>query len=136
MCKTGIESGSVSKLWIDIKKGKQDPDPIHNTVDDYIVKVEESCTRLSRSTETERIQDSSALAPVSHLVSRNSTAVSVLWVRNNLIQLQFIPLNKVLNLHCRNEQCCGSGMFVPDPNFSIPDPGSNRTQIPIRKKEF
>jgi hypothetical protein len=35
----------------------------------YIVKVEESCTRLSRSTETERIQDSSALAPVSHLVS-------------------------------------------------------------------
>jgi hypothetical protein len=21
-------------------------------------------------------------------------------------------------------QCCGSGMFIPDPNFSIPDPGS------------
>jgi hypothetical protein len=41
----------------------------------YIVKVEESCTRLSRSTETERIQDSSALAPVSHLVSRNIIVV-------------------------------------------------------------
>ncbi len=24
----------------------------------------------------------------------------------------------------RNWQCCGSGMFNPDPNFSIPDPGS------------
>jgi hypothetical protein len=20
--------------------------------------------------------------------------------------------------------CCGSGMFIPDPNYSIPDPGS------------
>ncbi len=27
-------------------------------------------------------------------------------------------------------QCCGSGMFNPDPNFSIPDPGSKRFRIP------
>jgi hypothetical protein len=33
-------------------------------------------------------------------------------------------------------QCCGSGMFIPDLNFSIPDPGSNRFRIQIRIKEF
>ncbi len=27
-------------------------------------------------------------------------------------------------------QCCRSGMFIPDPNFSIPDPGSKRFRIP------
>jgi hypothetical protein len=27
-------------------------------------------------------------------------------------------------------QCCGSGMFIPDPNFSLPDPGSKRFRIP------
>ncbi len=26
--------------------------------------------------------------------------------------------------HCSG-QCCGSGMFIPDPDFFIPDPGSN-----------
>jgi hypothetical protein len=26
--------------------------------------------------------------------------------------------------HKSYKQCCGSGMFIPDPNFSIPDPGS------------
>jgi len=30
----------------------------------------------------------------------------------------------------RRVQCCGSGMFIPDPNFSIPDSGSKRLQIP------
>ncbi len=24
----------------------------------------------------------------------------------------------------RKVQCCGSGTFIPDPDFSIPDPGS------------
>jgi hypothetical protein len=33
-------------------------------------------------------------------------------------------------------QCCGSGMFIPDLNFSIPDPGSKRFRIQIRIKEF
>jgi hypothetical protein len=33
-------------------------------------------------------------------------------------------------------QCYESGMFIPDPNFSIPDPGSKRFQIRIRIKEF
>ncbi len=31
------------------------------------------------------------------------------------------------------QQCCGSGMFIPDPNFfpsRIPDPGSKRFRIP------
>jgi hypothetical protein len=27
-------------------------------------------------------------------------------------------------------QCCGPGMFIPDPNFSIPDLGSKRFRIP------
>ncbi len=27
-------------------------------------------------------------------------------------------------------QCCGSWVFIPDPNFSIPDPGSKRFWIP------
>ncbi len=27
-------------------------------------------------------------------------------------------------------QCCGSGMFIPDPNFSIPGPGSRIKKIP------
>jgi hypothetical protein len=31
------------------------------------------------------------------------------------------------------QQCYGSGMFIPDPNFSIPDP---RSWIRIRIKEF
>jgi hypothetical protein len=26
---------------------------------------------------------------------------------------------------CRHRQCCGSGMFIPDPAFSILYPGSN-----------
>jgi hypothetical protein len=34
------------------------------------------------------------------------------------------------------DQYCGSGMFISDPNFSIPDPGSNRSRIRIRIKEF
>ncbi len=35
-------------------------------------------------------------------------------------------------------QCCGSGMFIPDPNFSIPDPGSKDfgSRIRILIKEF
>jgi hypothetical protein len=31
----------------------------------------------------------------------------------------------------RRVQCCGSGMFIPDPNFSISDPGSKRLWIRI-----
>jgi serine/threonine protein kinase len=30
-------------------------------------------------------------------------------------------------------QCCGSGMFISDPNFTIPDPGSKRSRIQIRR---
>ncbi len=26
---------------------------------------------------------------------------------------------------CGSDQCCGSGMFIPDPNFSIADPDPN-----------
>jgi hypothetical protein len=36
-------------------------------------------------------------------------------------------------------QCCESGMFIPDPNFSIPDPGSKKdsgSRIRILIKEF
>jgi hypothetical protein len=33
-------------------------------------------------------------------------------------------------------QCCGSEMFIPDPNFSIPDPGSRVKKIPVRNEEF
>jgi hypothetical protein len=38
--------------------------------------------------------------------------------------------------HCKHDlivdslQCCGSRMFVPDQNFSTPDPGSRRFRIP------
>ncbi len=32
-------------------------------------------------------------------------------------------------------QCCWSGMFIPDPNFSIPDPGSENFGSRIRIKE-
>jgi E3 ubiquitin-protein ligase TRIP12 len=34
------------------------------------------------------------------------------------------------------KQCCGSGMFIPDPNFSIPDPGSKRSRIRIKEFKF
>jgi hypothetical protein len=27
-------------------------------------------------------------------------------------------------------QCCGPGMFIPDPNFSLPDPGSKKHPDP------
>jgi hypothetical protein len=30
----------------------------------------------------------------------------------------------------RKYQCCESGMFIPDPNFSISDPGSRVKKIP------
>jgi succinate dehydrogenase/fumarate reductase flavoprotein subunit len=33
-------------------------------------------------------------------------------------------------------QCCASGINNPDPNFSIPDPGSRRHRIRIRNKGF
>jgi hypothetical protein len=38
----------------------------------------------------------------------------------------------------RTIQCCGSGMFIPDPTFSIPDPGSEffHSRYRIRIKEF
>jgi hypothetical protein len=32
-------------------------------------------------------------------------------------------------LLCTGTQCCGSEMIIPDPNFSIPDPGSKRFRI-------
>jgi hypothetical protein len=32
------------------------------------------------------------------------------------------------------DHCCGPGLFIPDPDFSIPDPGSKRSRI--RNKEF
>jgi hypothetical protein len=37
--------------------------------------------------------------------------------------------NHTINYH--NEyQCFGSGMFIPDPNFSIPDPGLKKIPNP------
>jgi hypothetical protein len=30
----------------------------------------------------------------------------------------------------RKTECCGSGMFIPDPNFFIPDPGFRVNKIP------
>ncbi len=30
-------------------------------------------------------------------------------------------------------QCCGSGMLIPDKNYSIPDPGSKRSRIRIKE---
>jgi hypothetical protein len=32
--------------------------------------------------------------------------------------------------HLSRYQCCGSGTFIPDQNFFIPDPGSKRHRIP------
>jgi hypothetical protein len=34
------------------------------------------------------------------------------------------------------DHCRASGMFIVDPDFSIPDPGSKRSLIRIRNKEF
>ncbi len=34
------------------------------------------------------------------------------------------------------EQCCGSGMFIPDPNLSTPDPRDSGFRFQIRIKEF
>jgi hypothetical protein len=34
-----------------------------------------------------------------------------------------------------SHQCCGSGKFIPDPFFSIPDPGLKRSRIRICVKE-
>jgi hypothetical protein len=33
-------------------------------------------------------------------------------------------------------ECCGSEMFIPDPNFSIPDPGSTRFRIRIKEFKY
>ncbi len=47
----------------------------------------------------------------------NISACSVLLV--------LLPLPPPLfDLESPCNQCCGSGMFIPDPNLSIPDPGS------------
>jgi hypothetical protein len=32
--------------------------------------------------------------------------------------------------------CCGSGMFIPDPNFCISDPGSRGEKIPDPEKKI
>ncbi len=45
-----------------------------------------------------------------------------------IITVYFIKLNK--NPKTKNSQCWGSGMFIPEPNFSTPDPGSKRFRIP------
>ncbi len=42
------------------------------------------------------------------------------------------PSTQLMSLY----QCCGSGMFIPDPNFSIPDPGSRSKRIRTCIKEF
>ncbi len=37
---------------------------------------------------------------------------------------------KCTSWYYTENKCCGSGMFIPDPNFSIPDQGSKRFRIP------
>ncbi len=40
-----------------------------------------------------------------------------------LLESTIVPVGPTrLNLQV-SKKCCGSGMFIPDPNFSIPDPG-------------
>ncbi len=38
--------------------------------------------------------------------------------------------NRIISISNTNSQGCGSGMFIPYPNFSIPDPGLKRICIP------
>ncbi len=35
-----------------------------------------------------------------------------------------------------NKQCCGSGMFIPDKNFSIPYTGTKKFRILIRECKY
>ncbi len=37
---------------------------------------------------------------------------------------------------CNHQHCCGSGMFIPDPNFSIADPNFFRPRSRIRIIKF
>jgi hypothetical protein len=50
------------------------------------------------------------------------------------IPLCYISVQMVESCCEKFNQCCGSGMFIPDPDFSlIPDPGS-RIQKPQQKR--
>jgi len=56
----------------------------------------------------------------------------------NLVAGPFFELRKMYNFCNSNLQCFGSGMrgLIPDPNFSIPNPESERFQIRSRIKEL
>ncbi len=56
------------------------------------------------------------------------------WTR----QVTNVPHSRGKIVFLWSDQCCGSGMFVPDPGseFSIPDPGSKKFRIRIRIQEF
>jgi hypothetical protein len=41
-----------------------------------------------------------------------------------------------IQLNSERKLCCGSGMFIPDPHFSIADPGSKRFRIGIKELKF
>ncbi len=47
------------------------------------------------------------------------------FVKVKIASLATVTLGSIVSLVCPgNYKCCRSGMFIPDPNFSIPDPGS------------
>ncbi len=66
------------------------------------------------------------------------------WILKNYSRLPLVNFNTSFTSSCRSNvfkiyyletfsQCCGSGKFIPDPNFSIPDPGSFWSRIQDQK---
>jgi hypothetical protein len=68
-----------------------------------------------------------ALSPDS-LSAESSNETMATWLADHSMQVPDTTATR-LPLYPAN-QCCGSEMFIPDPNFSIPDPGSKRFRFP------
>jgi hypothetical protein len=66
-----------------------------------------------------------------YLADPTQSTVQIL-VCDNLIQI----FRSRANITDSPEECCGSGIFIPDPHFSIPDPGLKMFESRIRVKEL
>ncbi len=74
-------------------------------------------------------RDSSRLATI--LANLNTKGLSTIVTDSRSRRPGFVPNSIEMGLETSPQgQCCGSGMFIPDPNFSVPDPGSKRFRFP------
>jgi hypothetical protein len=70
-----------------------------------------------------------ALSPDS-LSTESSNETMATWLADHSMQVPNTTVHLLTSVQYPTNQCCGSGMFIPNHNFSIPDPGSKRFRIP------